>query len=84
MIPPYKAYLTCNWMSDGSRSLSVVVDDEMVGVTGIDATLTQNVGNNNVYDLSGRLVGDSKKPGCPLQPGLYINNGRKIVVSRKP
>ena len=83
MIPPYKSYLTCDWVGAGSRPFSVVIDDEIDDeVTGVDAALTQNVGNDNVYDLSGRLVGDSKKPGCPLQPGLYIKNGRKMVISR--
>ena len=45
------------------------------GVKGIEAK--DETGDSRVYDLSGRLV-----VGKGLTPGIYIRNGKKMVVSK--
>ena len=84
MIPPYKAYLTCNWVGNNSRSLSVVIDDEIDEATGIASPQPSPDGKGEGwYDLGGRLITPpSGGDGGGLQPGLYIKNGKKVVVSR--
>ena len=88
MIPPYKAYLTCNWVGGNSRSLSVVIDDEIDEATGIididHSPLTIDHSAGAVYDLQGRCVknGEWSKVNGQLPKGLYIKNGKKMVISR--
>jgi hypothetical protein len=83
-IPPYKAYLTCNWVGSNSRSLSVVIDDEIDEATGIASSQPSPEGKGEGwYDLGGRLITPpSGGNGGGLQPGLYIKNGKKMVISR--
>lgn len=47
------------------------LDDEMTGITGVN--LNENQNENRYYDLQGRHVAQPTK-------GLYIVNGKKIVV----
>jgi hypothetical protein len=82
-IPANKAYLKVLKSNvDASRSLSIVFDDE---ATGVGASLMNNeerTMNNEVYDLQGRRVDGSRLTvnGSRLNPGIYIKNGRKVVV----
>ena len=46
------------------------------GVNGVEAK--DEMGDSRVYDLSGRLVVSKG-----LTPGIYIRNGKKIVVSKR-
>jgi len=87
MIPPYKAYVTCNWVgaSSPSSSFSVIIDDTIDetstapdDVTGV-ANVARSYDSQQLYDLSGRLIVDGTSPG-KIQPGLYIRNGKKVVV----
>lgn len=83
-IPPYKAYLTCNWVGgNGSPSFSVVIDDTIDETTGV-STIPTDSGETGyrVYDLSGRLVDSSKfnAESSKLKPGLYIVNAKMVVI----
>ena len=55
-------------------------DDE--STTGIDAQRLMDNGHQGVYDLQGRRL-DSAGSGSSLKKGLYIVNGKKVVVKRK-
>lgn len=55
-------------------------DDE--NTTGIDAQRLMDNGRQGVYDLQGRRL-DSAGSGSSLKKGLYIVNGKKVVVKRK-
>jgi len=69
-IPAGKAYLDANGIT--ARSLTISFDDE--DVTGISAIeKMRNEGNETFFDLQGRKVAQPAK-------GLYIVNGRKVVV----
>ena len=70
-----KAYLHCESdpraAAQGARSLSIVFEDE---TTGIGASLMNSERvNNEVYNLNGLRVAQPSK-------GLYIVNGKKVVV----
>lgn len=71
-IPANKAYLKVLKSSvDASRSLSIVFDDEATAV--YDLNDKSEMINDKWYDLQGRRVTHPTK-------GLYIVNGRKVVV----
>ena len=63
------------WLQIGSiaeaRALNIVIGDEATGIT--DATATAN--DADFYDLNGR-----KLNGEPTRKGVYIQNGRKVVI----
>ena len=65
-IPAGKAYLNAG---AGARSLSVVFADEATAVKSISAAKE----NGEVYNLAGQRVAAPQK-------GLYIVNGRKVIV----
>lgn len=68
---PFRAYVTAQ--NAGSR-LNIVYAGE---ATGISTTLNNNEGMMNVYDLQGRRVVEANST---LSRGLYIVNGKKIMV----
>ena len=85
-IPPYKAYLLYNQVN--AMPFSVAVNDEIVISTAINEHFN-NVDKQSdgllIYDLSGRRISinsrtASKEFPSNLKPGLYIVNGRKVVV----
>lgn len=69
----FRAYFVLKSVAASARSFELNVDGD---VTGIDVTLSDSadrMDNKNVLDLQGRYVSN------PLK-GLYIVNGRKVVV----
>ncbi|MBO4462569.1 MAG: hypothetical protein J5797_00045 [Prevotella sp.] len=68
-IPAYRAYIQLAQNADPAR-LTFFVDGETTAIEGI----TANEGNEgNVYNLQGQRVTKAQK-------GLYIQNGRKVLV----
>ena len=79
-LPPFKAYVLCNWTDNNSASLalSVVIDDtidEPSAIQETEASLTPHPSQSGWYSLDGRNL-----KGQPTAPGLYIKNGRKVVI----
>jgi hypothetical protein len=76
-------YIVSLW---GNGQQSIVVndiyltnnDDYSSGLN--DPHFELNLEGNTLYDLQGRLIGNGKDEMLPLQRGIYIRNGRKIVV----
>ena len=52
------------------------------GITGIDAPKVDKSGNAtfDIYDMSGRMVRKGATTTDGLKAGLYIINGRKVLV----
>ena len=69
-IGPNKAWLSIS--NSNARSINLVFDSE---ATGISTTNLTNYTNGDWYDLNGR-----KLQGMPTKKGIYMNNGRKVVV----
>lgn len=74
-IRPFRAYYITNATTTASKAMAVFDDSEIV-TTGIEDVNAAAKNNDKVYDLNGRYVGDSLEN---LAPGLYIQNGRKVV-----
>ena len=69
-IPPFRAYIEA---TNGARSLDSDFDDD---TTGIDSIRTiDSDGKEQWFDLSGRRLS-----GMPTKKGLYIQNGKKVVM----
>ena len=58
-----------------SNALKAVIDGTATGIE--DLVIDGGKANGHVYNLNGQYVGNSLNG---LQPGLYIQNGKKIVV----
>lgn len=58
-----------------SNALKAVIDGTATGIE--DLVIDGVKANGRVYNLNGQYVGNSLNG---LQPGLYIQNGKKIVV----
>lgn len=76
VVPPYRAYLTFNTITDEAKGYSFIIDDTIDDMT----TLVQRPMSNaqqsaNVYDIMGRPL-----QGKPTRRGIYISNGKKVVV----
>ena len=57
--------------------------EDITGIDDINVNVNANVNDNAIYDLSGRKVADNCQLSiinCQLPKGIYIINGKKIVV----
>jgi hypothetical protein len=70
-VGPNKAWLSVS-TGEPSARITLVFDDETTGVRPID---NGQLTIDNWYDLNGR-----KLNGMPTKKGVYIMNGRKVVV----
>ena len=77
VIPPYRAYLTCNIVKDGPLQaapyMSFIIVDDVLGIDDISNSTAP--ADNAYYTLDGR-----KLQGKPSHPGIYIVNGKKIII----
>ena len=77
-MPAGKAYLPAVAVSitTSAPQLAIIFDDgQTTAIKDVRANSQQPTANNQWYDLSGR-----KLNGMPSQKGLYIINGKKIVI----
>ena len=85
-IPPFTYYMTIQNRDDNSYILPtdgkasvvefrVIGADETTGITDVEGAAALDAGK--VYNLQGVVVGDSVEN---LPKGIYIRNGRKVVV----
>ena len=67
-----------------SNLLTAILKANSYTSTGIsDATRLnhkEQILNNKVFDLQGRQIENSKLSNTQLRQGLYIKNGRKVLV----
>ena len=74
-VRPFRAYFTTLANSKETQA-AVVYDDSEIISTGINEVNVSSANNGRVNTLDGRYVGTSLDN---LAPGLYIQNGRKVV-----
>lgn len=60
-----------------AKTLSVSFDDETTGITTVKANSTNN--NNAIYNIAGQLVREASSTEG-LQKGVYIVNGKKVII----
>ena len=75
-IPAYRAYIQIAQGNPGAP-LFFTIDGETTGIKGI---YDSNIYDLPIYDLSGRRIVNGKSVNGKLQKGLYIVNGRKVVI----
>ncbi len=74
-IPPYRAYLTYNTIAE-AKGLQFVIDDMIDSQTTLVNTPAGTIQQPSpVYDIMGRPL-----QGKPTRRGIYISNGKKVVV----
>lgn len=69
-VPARKAFFTVP-ASANARSFSMLFDEEATAIR----QLRKTVAESPVYDLNGRVV-----CGNNLKPGVYVKNGKKVMV----
>jgi hypothetical protein len=72
----FRAYVTED--GNGAKAFEMSVDGQTTAVTGIQAD--GQTAKGNIYDLSGRLVKHNATSTEDLPQGIYLMNGRKVVV----
>lgn len=75
-VRPFRSYYFTTDETPAEAKAAVVYDESDVIPTGIHDIQATPAHNDRVYTLDGRYVGDSLDT---LAPGLYIQNGRKVV-----
>lgn len=74
-IPANRGYLLIGSGVNPARRLSITYDEETLGIESVANATNNALLKNGWYTLDGR-----KLQGAPSVKGLYINNGRKLVV----
>ena len=69
-----KAYLSIPATISNARTINLVFDDGTTGIEAIDNG-QWSIDNGQWYDLNGRRL-----QGKPTKKGVYIQNGKKVVV----
>ena len=74
-IPAFRCYLEVEDESGAQARLGITIDDSEIN--GISENVLVNSGKfaNAIYDLNGRRIDSST-----LKKGMYIMNGKKVVV----
>ena len=77
VIPPYRAYLTTNTVIEGAKGFTFVIDDTIDEIPNSiqNASSLREKQSAVFYDMTGRAL-----QGKPTRPGVYIKNGKKIVI----
>ena len=80
-VPAYRAYISYN-SHEGAKPLSIVFDGETTGIYGTTDGTTDGAADGAVYNLQGQRVADRLDDSVRRQipTGVYIVNGRKVVV----
>ena len=66
-----------SYASGNSRILMVFDDSDVTAIKGI---YDSPICDSQIYDLGGRKIANSKSVNSKLQRGLYIQNGKKIII----
>lgn len=77
----FRAWLTATDEVGHAKQLTFAIDSEDA-TTFIDGVYTKPATTNsgNIYTLNGQLVRANAQTTDGLQPGIYIQNGKKVVV----
>jgi hypothetical protein len=68
-------------VDEEAQPLQVKLNDATTGINSIDnSQLTIDNARGNIYSLDGRKVADGSLPTGKLPKGVYIINGKKVVI----
>lgn len=74
----FASYWTLEDVANPTKSYRMMIDDDNES-TGISASELIPVADNRMYNLNGQRIANDAKDGY-LPKGIYITNGRKVVV----
>ena len=74
-ICDYQSFVSCH--EDGVQIYPQQSEDQSVGTT---TRLAVSVGDKGLYDMTGRRLTSSKWSNLQMPRGVYIRDGRKVVV----
>ena len=77
-----RAYFKIDPSADGAsvKLMSFTVDDIETGIMAIEPDGQMTVTSGNIYDLNGRMVRANAKTLEGLKPGIYVVDGRKVMI----
>ena len=75
----FRAYFQLKNVPAEARTFALNLGDEETGITTTDFTDCTN-DTNSTYDLQGRQIVNRKSVNRKLSKGIYIQNGKKVVV----
>lgn len=81
-VRPFEAYMTTGGNESASRYIYIFEDENTTGMLRLPSLNKETYGNVRVYSLSGTLIkqGEDKHVLDGLPKGVYIINGRKVIV----
>ena len=65
---------------DPGNGIFEVRVEEPTGINNLNDNVSANGNDNTIYDLSGRKIANGTSPNTHLPNGIYIHNGKKVVV----
>ena len=80
--PAFRPYFKAD-IFDRTVSSLAIGSDETTGIKGLTLTPAPiGKGNDAIYDLQGRRIGQWSTLNSQLRPGLYIINGKKVIIKK--
>lgn len=76
-VQPFEAYIL--WQGGAGVKEFRIADDDATDIREL-FNQQSSIINPQIYDLSGRRIADGNKQVQSLRPGVYIHQGRKILV----
>ena len=82
-IPANRGYLVVEPSDVNASELSITIGDDTTGVQTLNVE-RGTLNDDSWYTIDGRKVnGQSSMVNGQLKPGLYIKNGKKVVINKK-
>ena len=79
---PFRAFFKADIFDRTVTSLAIGFD-ETTGIKSLTLTPAPiGKGNDAIYDLQGRRIGQWSTLNSQLRPGLYIINGKKVIIKK--
>lgn len=79
---PFRAFFKADIFDRTVTSLAIGFD-ETTGIKSLTLTPAPiGEGNDAIYDLQGRRIGQWSALNSQLRPGLYIINGKKVIIKK--
>ena len=80
--PAFRPYFKAD-IFDRTTSSLAIGSDETTGIKSLTLTPAPiGKGNDVIYDLQGRRIGQWSALNSQLRPGLYIINGKKVIIKK--
>ena len=80
--PAFRPYFKAD-IFDRTVSSLAIGSDETTGIKGLTLTPAPiGKGSDVIYDLQGRRIGQWSTLNSQLRPGLYIINGKKVIIKK--